>query len=93
MVQAAVHYLAWTKTDPPSSSVTPSDLKNKRIAHKFSDGWAYRFFKHKCTGRFDGLFAFYYDVDRTVWRHELGLDGYGVDKDWVFVTKDTNLKS
>ena len=66
-------------------------MKNKRIAHRFSDGWAYGFFKHKCTGRFNGLFAFYYDVDKKIWRHELRLDRYGIDKDWIFVRKDNQI--
>ena len=69
-------------------AVQNRSMKNAKIAHRFFSGWYVGTYKKKtATGKHKGMFEVFYADDKKTYYHELTLDTYRVDKNWVVVSK------
>jgi hypothetical protein len=71
---------------PLQGKATIKELKHKSIAHRFDIGWSVGVVKtYSAKGPYAGKFDVKYKDDRNLYTHELLLERYGVDKDWVLL--------
>lgn len=68
--------------------------RNRRLAHKFDDGWYLGSFQGKVTeGENKGKWEFFYQCSRERFAHVLATDQYGMDSIWVIVERSTSTLS
>ena len=63
-------------------------LKNKKVVHRWSDGWYAGTWRSKCSkGDHKGQHAIYHTHDKQEWYMDMEVADYGVARAWVIITK------
>ena len=75
--------------DEYAAMIIKKQWTNRRVAHKFDDGWYDGTFRGLMGGRtaYKDWYKVYYEVDRKISCHCLSLDTYGESKLWVLIRR------
>ena len=82
----------WIVLEKPSTyefkGLLETGLKGLRIAHKWDEEWDTGIWKATRRKGTKTWHEVRYPSDGNVYRHELPLDGYGMDKFWCLIKRE-----